>query len=283
MKFFKSKFFIIALCIAIALALVPAVLTAFGQTDILRSTLKTVAKPFEWCASRAADGINGFVAVFADYSKISDENDSLRAELEEIEKQNAQNEALKAENEWLKKFLEVKTAYPSLQMTDAAVISHEAGNYATVLTLNRGSVHGIKKNMPVITADGVLGHVGEVGLDWCKVVSIIESDSRAGAYSERSLAMGTLEGDPALRAEGKCIISYDSTADIRLGDRVYTSGTGSIYPNGLYLGTIESISPDEATRRLVATVKPAVDFSALETLGRVMIIYGYSGTVGGGR
>ncbi len=280
MKFVKSKFFIIVLCVAVVLVLVPAVLAAFGQTDILRSGLATAAKPFEWVASKAADAVGGFVAVFSDYDELQKENESLRAELEAIEDQMAENEVLKEQNEWLKKFLDVKTSKPELEFADAAVISHEAGNYATVITLNKGSVHGIKKGMPVITPDGVLGSVSETGLDWCKVTSIIESDSRVGVYTERTMDSGTLEGDPSLRAEGKCLISYDTSADIHVGDKVYTSG-GTLYPNGLYVGSITEISADETTRRLIATVDTGVDFSELSSLTGVMIVRGYSGSIRG--
>ncbi len=283
MKFVKTKFFIITLIVAVTLVLVPAVLAAFGQVDILRSGLKTVAKPFEWCASSAASGVRGFVSVFSDYDELQRENEELREQLESIENERADNEVLRAENEWLREFLEVKTANADFELVDAAIISHEAGNFSTILTLNRGVVHGVKVNMPVITPDGVLGYVCEAGLDWCKVASIIESDSRAGAYTDRTHAIGTLEGDPALRAEGKCLISYEPDADIKAGDRVYTSGTGSIYPDGLLLGRIVSVSADESTRRLVAVVEPAVDFSALRELGSAMIILGYEGQSTGGK
>ena len=159
---------------------------------------------------------------------------------------------------------------------DADIISYEAGNYSTVLTLNKGAVHGIKNNMPVITSKGLLGHVTETGLDWCKVVSIIETSSTVGVYTDRTGVIGTVEGDIDLRSQGKCLMSYAADADIKVGDRVYTSGTGSVYPGGLYIGRIVSIEADEATRKLIAVVDPAIDFSSLEKLGSVMIICGYN-------
>ncbi len=280
MKFLKSKFFLVTVCIAVALVLIPAVLTAFGRTDLLRSGLQTLAKPFSWCATKAADAVGGFASVFTDYGELQKENAALREQLKQIEQDKADNSALKEENAWLREFLDIKVTNPALELADATVIAHEAGNYSTVLTLNRGTVHGIKKNMPVITPDGVLGYVSETGLDFCKVTSIIESDSRTGAYTDRTHVIGTLEGDVTLRAEGKCLISYEQGADIAVGDRVYTSGTGSTYPDGLYIGKIISIRADESTRRIVATVEPAVDFSALTSLGSAMIIKGYSGHLG---
>ncbi len=279
MKFIRSKFFIIALCAAVLLVLVPALLTAFGQTAIVRSALTSAAKPFTWVASRAADALSGFTSVFSDYNNLKEENESLRAELDAIQNSNQDNAVLAEENKWLRDFLDIKLSSPQLELTDATVIAHESGNFATVLKLNRGKVHGIKKNMPVITADGVLGYVSEVGLDWCSVTTLIEASSRVGAYTDRTGTIGTLEGNVALHAEGRCQVSYDTGADITTGDRVYTSGTGSIYPDGLLLGTITEIRADEATRKIIATVEPSVDFTSLESLSRVMLICGYQGAV----
>ena len=277
MKFVKTKLFIVCAIVAAVLVLVPAILTAFGQVDIVRSGLKSIAKPFEWCGSKVADAIDGFVSVFADYDELEKENEELRATVESLENALADNEVLKEENEWLKEYLDLYNKNPSFVLADADIISHEAGNHSTVLTLSKGTVHGIKANMPVITSAGVLGHVSEVGLDWCKVVSLTESISKASVYTDRTGVMGTVEGSPELRMEGKCLMSYDPDADIKIGDRVYTSGVGSIYPGGLLIGKIVSIEADEATRKLMAVVEPAVDFSQTEKLGSVMIICGYTG------
>ncbi len=275
MKFLKSRFFIVCLCVAVIIVLVPAVLAAFGQVDVVRSGLKTVAKPFEWCGSRMADAVNGFVSVFTEYDELVEENKQLRDTIESMKNDAADNEVLQKENQWLKDYLEFHSQNPDFVLTDADIISHEAGNFSTVLTLSKGKVHGIKMNMPVITANGVLGYVSEVGLDWCRVVSIIETSSKVGVYTDRSGVIGTVEGNLELRAEGKCLMSYAADADIKVGDRVYTSGTGSIYPGGLFIGRIVSIEADEATRSLMAVVEPSVDFSSLQSLGSVMIICGY--------
>ena len=281
MKFVKTRFFIVCVIVAAVLVLIPAVLAAFGQVDIVRSGLKTAAKPFLWCGSKLGSAWDGFVSVFTDYDKLQAENEELRAAVESMENEKADNDLLREENEWLKKFLDIKNKNPDFELADADIISYEAGNYSTVLTLNKGTVHGIKKNMPVITPDGVVGYVSETGLDWCKVASIIESTSKVGVYTDRKGVIGTVEGSVELRAEGKCLMSYDADADIKVGDRVYTSGTGSIYPDGLLIGKITSVEADEATRRLVAVVEPTVDFSSIEKLGSVMIVRGYVGHTGG--
>ena len=281
MKFVKTKFFLVCVIVAAILVLVPAILAAFGQVDVIRSGLKTIAHPFEWCGSRLASAVDGFVSVFTDYDTLQKENEELRATIESMENEQADNSVLKQENDWLKKFLELKNKNPDFELADADIISFEAGNYSSVLTLNKGTVHGIRKNMPVITPDGVVGYISETGLDWCKVTSIVESTSKVGVYTDRTGVIGTVEGSPAHRVEGKCVMTYSADADIKVGDRVYTSGTGSIYPNGLLIGKIISVEADEATRKLIAVVETAVDFTGIEKLGNVMIVCGYVGHTGG--
>lgn len=275
MKLIKSKLFIICVIIAAVLALTSAMLAALGRSDILGSAVKTVAMPFEWFGNKVAGAVDGFVSVFADYDRLVEENEALKEQIESLENEKADASVLREENEWLKEYLGLHAENPQLRLTSADIISRESGNYATILTLNCGTVHGIKKEMPVITADGVFGYVSEVGLDWCKVVSIIETASKVGVYTDRSGVIGTVEGSTELRESGMCTMTYAAGADIKVGDRVYTSGTGSIYPGGLLLGTVESITADEATRTLVAEIRPAIDFTDISSIKGVMVINGY--------
>ena len=276
MRFYRSKFFIICICVAVLLVLIPSALSVFGYTDVLRSALKTVAHPFEWCGTKVANAVSGFVSVFTEYDELKAENEELRAELEELKKQEHDNSVIKAENSWLKEYLDVKTKHPTMVLSDAMIISRESGNYATVLTLNRGPAHGIRRNLPIITEDGVFGYVSEVGLDWCKAVSLVETASSLGAYTDRGGAVGVVEGDASLRESGLCRMTYiDAASDIKVGDLVYTGGNGRIYPEGLLIGSVTKIEADEYTRTLVAYIEPAVNFSDINETSKVMIMTGY--------
>jgi rod shape-determining protein MreC len=257
------------------LVIVPSSLSLLGYTDILRSTVKTLSIPFEWCGNLFGNALSGFVSTFTGYDELVAENEALRAQLEAASKAEYQNALIQSENDWLKKYLDVKQDFPSLLLCDATIISREAGNYSTVLTLNRGSIHGIKKNMPVITELGVLGYVSETGPSWCRVVSIVETASSVGAYTDRNHTLGVVVGDTLLREDAFCKMTYiDATADIKVGDKVYTSG-GSIYPSDLLIGEVSAIVADEYTRTLVAHVKPAVNFETIMRTTRLMIITGY--------
>ncbi len=277
MRFFKSKWMIVCAIVTAVIITATALLSAFGLTGPVRSVLKTVAKPFEWCGSQLADAVNGFTEVFSDYDRLKEENERLREALDSMEKEAYEDDILRKENDWLKEYLKLADEHPEYLLTEARIISRESDNYSTVLTLNRGSVHGIKAKMPVIVSEGVFGYVKEAGLDWCKVVSIVETASSVGAYTDRNGVLGVVEGDADLRDGGICRMTYiDSNADIRIGDRVYTGGgSGSLYPSGLLIGEVISVDADEYTRTLVAKIQPAVNFGDLSSLDRVMVICGY--------
>lgn len=282
MNFLKSRFFVVCIAIAILLALVPTLIAAFGGTDLLRSVMGTVAKPFTMCGSGIANAFNGFVDVFAQYDELEAENEALRAELEELKQKEYNEELLREQNEWLKDYINLHEINPSLRFTDASVISREAGNYSIVITLNKGSAHGVRKNMPVMTDKGLIGYVYELGLDWCKVSTIVEPSSSIGVYTDREGQLGVLSGDAALKGEGLCKMTYiDGEGNLGIGDRVYTAGgNDSIYPSGLFIGSVKNIDIDSVTGEMVAQIEPAVDFNGLDSIRNVMIVVGIGNSGG---
>ena len=279
MNLFKSKAFIISLVCAIVLTLIPTILMAFGGTDLLRSFAGTLAKPFTMAGSKIAEAFNGFVDVFTEYDKLKDENESLKAELNAYKDKEYNEKLLQEQNDWLKDYINFHTSNPEFKITDAKIVSREAGNYGAVITLNKGTAHSIKRNMPVITADGLLGSVSEVALDWCKVTTIIEAKNSIGVYSDRQGLQGILSGSVELREEGLCKMTFIDSADgVQIGDKIYTAGgSKSNYPADLYIGSISELTIDPMTGEAIATVTPKIDFTNLNKISDVMVICGYSG------
>ena len=277
MNFFKSKAFIICLIAAIVLTLIPTLIAAFGGVDLLRSVAGTVAKPFSFAGTKIGEAFNGFIDVFTKYDELKEENEKLKEQLEEYENKEYNEQLLSEQNDWLKDYINFHTSNPKFKITDAKIVSREAGNYSTVITLNKGSAHGIKRNMPVITADGLLGYVSEIALDWCKVTTVIEANNSIGVYSERGGSQGVIKGDVELREQGLCKMTFLNSKDgVQIDDKIFTSGgSTSIYPADLYIGSVSDVSIDTDTGEVIATVTPANDFTDLSSLSSVMIICGY--------
>ena len=273
-KFFKSRFFIVTLIIAMLLCIMPATLALMGQGSFVRSVAVTVVSPFQHAASYIGESLGGFARYFTHYDELKEENERLKQQLAEQRQENYEANLYKAENEWLKDYLELKRVNSSLELVDARVIGRETTNTRIIYTLDRGSSAGITKNMPIITAEGVVGHIVEVGLTWSKAVTLSDGRSNVGVYAERSGEIGVLSGDYELTLDGKCeMICSDSSADVAVGDRIMTSGIGSVYPEGLPVGAVTEVRVDEYDRSLRVTVQPFVDF---ESVTGVMVVCGFS-------
>ena len=272
-KLFQNKFFLICVCIAVVLCAVPSTLAIMGYRGLSKNIVGTVTVPFRWCVTVVGNAFEGFGRYFSSIDAMQAKNEELQSENQALREQIEAAEQLERENERLREYLDIKAKNPTFEMKEGMVIGHSSGNYATNYTLNRGTLHGIEVNMPVIVREGIVGYVTDVGLNWCMVSTVIETASSVGAYIPRSGVTGIVSGDYSMREDGVCKITYmDQGADIQVGDKVYSTGTGSVYPADLLIGEIISIELDEYSRTLVATVKPAVDFSNLQWM---MIIMGY--------
>ena len=278
MRIFQNKFFLVCLCIALVLTIVPSVFAIMGYRSLAKNIVGTITMPVRWVATTVGNAFEGFGKYFGTMRALNEENKALIDENEKLKEQLKDAELLEKENERLRDYLDMKNQYPSFALEEGMVISHSSGNYITNFTLNRGTLHGIKTNMPVITKEGIVGYVVEVGLNWCMVSTLIETATSVGAYIPRSEVVGIVSGDYSMRQQGTCKIGYiDASADVQVGDTVYSSGTGSVYPADLKIGTVTAIEVDEYNRTLVATVTPAVDFSELKW---VMVITGYQNNSG---
>lgn len=273
MRYFKNKFFIICLTVVLCLTVFSVVLSASGHAWFLKDALNVISTPFRAAFNACADGFSGFVDYFTEFDRIAKENEQLRKENEELKRLQSDLEVLKEENAWLRDFLEIKNHNTTFEFADATVIGKSAGATHNMLTLNKGSLHGISAGMTVITGQGLVGRIVEVGLTTSEVVCINDLTASAGAIVERSALVGIVEG----YNNDSCRFLYTTGladfSNVVVGDSIITSGNGSIYPYGLKIGTVTEINIDDASRSLIAIVKTSVNFNDIT---RVMIIKSFT-------
>lgn len=271
--FLKNKFFITAVIIAVLAALVPTVLSAAGAHMPLRNFTNVLLTPLQKGFNYITDAIDGFSSYFTEFDELVAENAALKQENAALRDRLYHAEEIENLNEWLATFLEMKRAHTDFHLSPAKITGRESGNYMTVFTVDQGSAHGITKGMPVVSAEGVIGYVAEVGLTWSKVTTLLESAASIGAYVERTGELGLVEGSFSLAAEGLCEITYlHADSDVKVGDRILTTGYGSVYPRDLVIGYVTEILSDEYSRTITARISPAVSLSDLH---QVMIITEY--------
>lgn len=274
MRFFKSRFFIVTLCIAMVLTVILSALAASGHVSVITNGVNVMLAPFSEGFGSVGLAIKGYKQYFDSVDALRAENEALKNEVNDLKGLIYDAEAMKKENEFYKNFLGIKEEHSDYIFLDATVINREAGNYVSVFSLNKGTRDGIEKNMPIISeGGGIVGYISEAGVNWAKASTVIDTSSSVGVYVERTGEAGVLSGEFSLKKEGLCRINYLSgDSDVTVGDRVMTSGLGSIYPEGILVGTVERVEFDDNLRTKYAIVRPFADLTETE---RVMIITGF--------
>ena len=189
------------------------------------------------------------------------ENAALRRQLEGVEVQFQERRALADRARNLEELLALRDR-SNLQTVAAEIIAASASPDFRTLTIDKGASDGLKRDMAVIAAAGVVGRIVVPSGSAAKVQLLIDRNAAAGALIERSRAQGVAigGGDERLR------LDYVSEAsDVVVGDLVVTSGIDGIYPKGFTLGHVDAVEKSGPAYKRI-TVRPAVNFSSLETV-----------------
>jgi len=150
----------------------------------------------------------------------------------------------------------------------ARVIGRDTANRMKVITLNKGSLHGIEMNMPVVTHRGLVGRVMKVTHVACKVLLITDVRSAIDAIVEDSRDGLIVAGANSPLLETKYL---DVNADVKEGAGIISSGLGGVFPKGLFIGRLKNIIKKEGDLFLNARLSLAVDVNRLE---EVLILKG---------
>ena len=269
-KYFKGKFFYIITTLALVFTIVPTVLCSMGLGFVFRDMVGVILTPAQKLFNYATEGIDGFVSYFYKFDELVEENTRLREEVSSLQTKLYDSAEVEEMYNWMSGFLEMKMAHNDFQFLAATVTGRESGNYSKILTLDVGSGAGVTVGMPIITADGIVGQVTEVGYNWSKVTTIVEANSSVGAYVEKTKDAGICSGSFALSADGMVEMLYlPADAEVEVGDRVLSTGYGSIYPRGLVVGYVAEVSLNDYSRSLGVKVKTAVNLSEVTN---VMVI-----------
>jgi len=193
--------------------------------------------------------------------QIRRENHDMREEVAQLRLGLQQERALAQQSRTLQQLLDMRSS-TKLSTTAAAVIAGGASPDFRTITLDKGSRDGLQPDMAVMAPAGVVGRIILPTPRASKVQLLIDRDAAAGAISERSRAQGVVIGT------GTSLLRLDhvsGTADIKVGDRIVTSGIEGIYPKGFEIGKIESIERRAGDFSAVS-VRPSVEFSSLEAV-----------------
>lgn len=146
--------------------------------------------------------------------------------------------------------------------TDARVINNSVNRQNNYLTLNKGSINGIKPEMGVVCSNGVVGVVKSVSKHFCTVISLLNSNLRLSVKLKKSKEIGSLAWDGSDFTKAS-LNEIPFHVKIKLGDTVITSGYSTMFPDGIIVGNISKSNIPSGSNFYDITVKLTTNFNNL--------------------
>ena len=220
-------------------------------------------------AQSGVTGVAGyFSGIWDDYIALLDVRDENLRLKEEIAKYQAFNVKYKeafTTNVRLNKLLDLKETIDPPTLT-ARIIGRDPSQWFKTFSIDRSSSDGVAKGMPVVTIEGVIGHVLDGGSHHAKVLQANDPNSAIEVLIQNTRVQGIIKGT----GSGYRLHYVLKNNEVKPGDQLVTSGMGGVFPKGLLVGTVSTVVSNRRGMFLDIEVKPAVDFSKLENVLIIM-------------
>lgn len=231
------------------------------QVLLIRVWAVELISPLERIGSWAIHGVEHTWGGYIGLRRAREENESLHSELDRLKVRNAELEGRALEADRLEALLNFRTAHAEASMLAASVIGASPDSGSQVMYLNRGSRDGVRKDMGVITPDGVVGKIIAAYPDTSQVLLISDKESGVGALLADTRTQGPVKGT----GEPQVALDYISSDEkVSVGEAVLTSGQDRIFPKDLPVGTVVEATPDRKSPFMKIRVKPAAHLDRLE-------------------
>ncbi len=234
----------------------------------LRLGVHTVVTPPEKVLHASGLGLRGLWSSYVDLVGIKEQNEQLQLENQQLQLEQASLAEDARQGQRLQELLAFRQNYVD-STVPAQVVGASGSDLERILNLDKGSEDGIAPKMPVLTPDGIVGRIREVGPHSSQVLLISDPTSATGVLVEETRTRGVLRGDTVGHPEIVNLIPDDR---IKPGQLVLTSGGDQIFPRGLPVGVVDRIVPDVLNQPLVdVLLKPAANLQRLE---EVLVVTG---------
>jgi rod shape-determining protein MreC len=261
MKFSISPSLKTAILTLIAVGLIALALGGY-LTYISRVALNPFVAIQYWISTRF-QAIQDFIQSPSDVNRLRQDNTRLEAEVSRLQAQVIDLQQQVREAQVLSTLLGFVRAHPENEYVSAAVIGVDTSPFLRYVIINRGSDDGLRRGMPVVTYQGLVGRIASVLPNAARIQLITDSSSRINVALQKSGAEaslnGSLTGDLSLQ-------SIPQDAKVEVGDIIITSGLGGDYPADLIVGQVSGVRRRPSELFQTASVQPVVDFSVLKVV-----------------
>jgi rod shape-determining protein MreC len=230
-----------------------------SQGRLIRVWTVGAFSPFERAGAHGVGSVRGLWNHYFALQNTSRENERLHEENDQLKLQVIQLQSRAAEADRLAALLDFRKSHQTVPMIGARVIGTSANTASQTIYLDRGENDGIKRNMGVITPDGIVGKVVESYANTAQVLLLTDGASGVGAM----LAASRIQSPVGGTGEPLLVMKYVANDDnVNVGERVVTSGMDRIFPRDLPVGTVAEVKSGNPFKQI--RVRPSANLERLE-------------------
>jgi rod shape-determining protein MreC len=219
-----------------------------------------ITAPFQKLIRQTINATRDFWTNYFYLVDVRSENRRLKREMESFRREQSRYKELVTAHERLRSLLQFKEVIRR-PVVPAQVIGLDPTGWFKSVIIDKGKNAGLRWDMPVVNASGVVGRIVSVSNNYAKVLLIIDQNSAVDCLTQRSRDRGMVKGTSGQA----CKMDYMAKAsNAVVGDMVITSGLGGVFPKGLPVGVVSGVKEGEGKLFKDIDVMPSVDFSKLE-------------------
>jgi rod shape-determining protein MreC len=269
----KFKVFVVIACLLLGLMIRTA--ATGGISTATQNAIGVVISPLQSVSAHISDAVSGLIDNVINLSSLQSQNTKLKKQISQLESQMVDYDDVKRENEQLRGLVDITQESDNRKYATATVISRGPDQWFSSFTIDKGTLSGVQKNDPVITADGLVGIVVNSMLTTSVVSTILDPSVHAGCIVSQTGDTGITQGSSELSANGEFELAYlTKNSSVTTGNIIVTTGQGGIFPKDLKVGIVQNLQPDISGNSVNAVCKPMVDPSSVKD---VFVITDFSG------
>lgn len=234
------------------------------EQRVIRVWAQTVADFVQSPVTFVSSAASNYFSSISTLRTAQSENDVLKQRVQELEVEIQNSKSLTVENERLKGLLQLKTE-GGYKILGAQVIGRDTSAWFDASIINRGSLDGVKLNMPIVTNGGLVGRVTAVSPLTAQVALITKDKAGLGAVVGE---LGTSNALGVVTGNGKKEILemgyVPGSIEVKVGESVYTTGQDGIYPANLKLGEVVEVRAGSASEALKIYIQPSAKLSSMQ-------------------
>ena len=223
--------------------------------DTVTSVQKVIVYPFNWIFTKIDD--------YSELVNIREKYQELLPEVDRIDSLITENTELRKQLEAMKEELDIDYTINDYEFLNATVISRNISYWYNTITIDKGTYNGVEVDMVVVNSDGLIGKVISTTTFTSDVKLLTTSDTNnkiSVAISSGNKKLYGLIKDYNYNNNSLEVEGISNTESVSIGDYVYTSGLGGVFPSGILIGKVSEITTDEYDLAKIINVSPIADF-----------------------